>query len=80
MKRKFPKIFTSFILISSLTLSLLMSGCQDNSTSLTTMKLNEVVRSIFYAPLYVAINEGLFEKEGLKIDLSTGQGADTHIT
>lgn len=76
MKRKFPKIFTSFILISSLTLSLLMSGCQDNSTSLTTMKLNEVVRSIFYAPLYVAINEGLFEKEGLKIDLSTGQGAD----
>ena len=34
------------------------------------------VRSVFYAPMYVAINEGFFEEEGIKIDLSTGQGAD----
>nr|WP_294160930.1 ABC transporter substrate-binding protein [uncultured Clostridium sp.] len=26
--------------------------------------------------MYVAINEGFFEEEGLSIDLSTGQGAD----
>ncbi|WP_300869650.1 ABC transporter substrate-binding protein, partial [uncultured Clostridium sp.] len=32
--------------------------------------------SVFYAPMYVAISEGFFEEEGLKIDLSTGQGAD----
>ncbi|MDZ5034881.1 ABC transporter substrate-binding protein, partial [Clostridium perfringens] len=43
---------------------------------LTKVRLNEVVRSVFYAPMYVAINEGFFEEEGLVIDLSTGQGAD----
>ena len=46
------------------------------STNLKTIRLNEVVRSVFYAPMYVAINEGFFEEEGLSIDLSTGQGAD----
>ena len=40
------------------------------------IRLNEVVRSIFYAPMYVAINKGFFEEEGLSIELSTGQGAD----
>ena len=58
-------------------------GCQktvtkdDGDGELQTVKLNEVVRSVFYAPMYVAITEGFFEEEGLKIDLSTGQGADT---
>lgn len=58
-------------------------GCQNGSTQtsknsgeLITVRLNEVVRSVFYAPMYVAINEGFFEEEGIKIDLSTGQGAD----
>ncbi|KPU42227.1 NMT1/THI5 like protein [Oxobacter pfennigii] len=43
---------------------------------LTKIRLNEVVRSIFYAPMYAAINEGFFEEEGFEIELSTGQGAD----
>ena len=48
----------------------------DDENKLTKVKLNEVVRSVFYAPMYVAINEGFFEEEGIEIDLSTGQGAD----
>lgn len=48
----------------------------DDENKLTKVRLNEVVRSVFYAPMYVAINEGFFEDEGLEIDLSTGQGAD----
>lgn len=40
------------------------------------VRLNEVVRSIFYAPMYAAISEGFFEEEGIEIELSTGQGAD----
>lgn len=57
-------------------------GCQktvtkdDGDGELQTVKLNEVVRSVFYAPMYVAITEGFFEDEGIEIDLSTGQGAD----
>jgi len=53
------------------------SGCSKKSdTKLTKVKLNEVVRSVFYAPMYAAINQGFFKEEGISIDLSTGQGAD----
>ncbi len=47
---------------------------------LLTIKVSEVTRSIFYAPQYVAILEGYFEKEGLDIELTTGSGADTVMT
>ncbi|HBK60671.1 MAG TPA: hypothetical protein DDZ84_07760 [Firmicutes bacterium] len=42
----------------------------------TLVRLSEVVRSIFYAPQYVALARGFFEDEGLRIDLSTAWGAD----
>lgn len=38
--------------------------------------LNEVAHSIFYAPQYVAIEEGYFEEEGLDLTFVTGFGAD----
>lgn len=40
------------------------------------IRLSEVVRSVFYAPQYVAIEKGFFAEEGLEIDLSTAWGAD----
>ena len=40
------------------------------------IQLNEVVRSVFYAPLYAAVTEGFFQEEGLEIEITTGQGAD----
>jgi NitT/TauT family transport system substrate-binding protein len=52
------------------------SGSDSSKTSLKKVRLNEVVRSVFYAPMYAAINQGYFKEEGLDIDLSTGQGAD----
>lgn len=54
--------------------ALLGTGCQ--SDELTEVNLCEVAHTIFYAPQYVAINEGFFEEEGLNIVLATGQGAD----
>jgi len=36
--------------------------------------LNEVAHSIFYAPMYVAIEEGYFEEEGIDLELVTGFG------
>nr|WP_242846746.1 ABC transporter substrate-binding protein [Clostridium homopropionicum] len=58
--------------------SIFLVGCgeKENTTTLQKVKLNEVVRSVFYAPMYVALNEGFFKDEGLDIELSTGQGAD----
>lgn len=41
---------------------------------LTQVTLNEVAHSIFYAPMYVAIEEGYFEEEGIDLDLVCGFG------
>lgn len=78
MKKKLINISSMILLFSMVTL--LFSGCKSTSNGLTKVRLNEVVRSVFYAPMYVAINEGFFKDEGLDIDLSTGQGADATIT
>lgn len=61
----------------------LIGGCSQKETKpadLTPVNLVEVVRSIFYAPQYVAISQGFFEDEGLVIKLSTAQGADKVMT
>lgn len=52
----------------------------DNEEQLKTIRVNEVTRSVFYAPQYVAINNGYIEENGMKIELSTGQGADAVMT
>ena len=46
----------------------------------TTIQVNEVTRSVFYAPQYLAIENGYFEEEGLELELTTGQGADKVMT
>ncbi len=75
------------LLSISLTLILILIltvGCGSNNTNsakeLTKVRLSEVVHSIFYAPMYVAINKGFFREEGLDIELSTAQGADKVMT
>lgn len=52
----------------------------NNKTGMTTIKLNEVTRSVFYSPQYVAISNGYFEEENLNIEITTGQGADKVMT
>ena len=53
---------------------------KENNTELQTIQLNEVTRSVFYAPQYIAISNGFFEDEGLKLEITTGQGADKVMT
>ena len=40
------------------------------------IRYNEVVRSILYAPHYVAMTKGYFEEAGLDLTLTTAQGGD----
>ena len=62
-------------------LILLFSGCnRTNDGDLTTIRVSEVTRSVFYAPKYVAIELGFFADEGIHIDLITSDGADRVMT
>lgn len=71
MKKKLCVFLTALLTLTSL------AGCSSTKDkSLVKVKLNEVVRSVFYAPMYAAISQGFFKEEGIEIDLSTGQGAD----
>lgn len=47
---------------------------------LVEVTLNEVAHSIFYAPMYAAIEEGYFEEEGIDLTLVCGFGADKTMT
>lgn len=58
----------------------LLKNRNNDKTGLTTIKLNEVTRSVFYSPQYIAIANGYFEEEGLDIEITTGQGADKVMT
>ena len=65
------------VILSILTLlAFTMGGCTKKQENLTTVTLNEVAHSIFYAPQYVAIELGYFEEEGIDLELVTGFGAD----
>ena len=44
--------------------------------TLTKITLNEVAHSIFYAPMYAAIENNYFKEEGIDLELVTGFGAD----
>lgn len=73
MKRKLISI------IAVIAMMILTTGCKGND-GLIEVELNEVAHSIFYAPMYVAIEEGYFKDEGLKVNLVNGLGADKTMT
>nr|WP_188038209.1 ABC transporter substrate-binding protein [Heliobacterium chlorum] len=81
------KLFLS----SLLTTALLLSGCsfgKDSPTGSTSsepgktkkVRLTEVVHSVFYAPLYVALNQGYFQQENLDVEKTTAWGGDKAMT
>lgn len=79
---KFKKAGAFFATIC-LSISMLAScGSTENAkdANLTKVVLNEVAHSIFYAPMYVAIEEGYFEENGIDLTLVTGFGADKTMT
>lgn len=75
----------SFLLLFTLLLTA-VTGCGSTAAKDSPdvpkekVVLNEVAHSIFYAPMYVAIEEGYFQEEGLEVELVTGFGADKTMT
>ena len=55
-------------------------ACAKKDTGLKKIVLNEVTRSVFYAPLYAAVSRGFFEEEGLELEIVTGGGSDASMT
>lgn len=63
--------------VTALALCLIGAGCGAQSDDgIDTVRVCEVTHSVFYAPQYVAMQLGLFEKYGIKVELTTGEGAD----
>lgn len=79
-KRKILLLLIIVFIAIALTIVIIKSQKGNNQNSLKTINVSEVTRSVFYAPQYVAINNGYFEEKGLEIELSTGQGADAVMT
>lgn len=77
MKKSKTKIVFYIICISLL--SFILCSCSNNDTN-KRVKLNEVTRSIFYCPQYLAIELGYFKEENISIDLTTSNGSDKTMT
>ena len=78
MKRK---IIITIIIVAILSIiGIVVNRNKNQEQELATIKVNEVTRSVFYAPQYVAINNGYFKEAGMNIELTTGQGADSVMT
>ena len=72
------KLTVCILLLSVICACFALSGCDEEDGN--TIRLTEVTHSVFYAPLYVAMEGGYFEEENIKIELSNGGGADSCMT
>ncbi len=69
------------LLLSAIMVFSLFTGCaKQKEETLTPVRLNEVVHSVFYAPQYVAQELGFFKEQGLDVTVTIGQGADKSMT
>ena len=80
MKKIIIAILIILVIVGGIIGYVLVRNRESNNTGMTTIRLNEVTRSVFYAPQYVAIANGYFTEENLDIEITTGQGADKVMT
>lgn len=74
MKKIISLILASCFMVFSCT------ACKPVNNGKTLVRVNEVTHSIFYAPFYVAIENGYFSELGIEIELTNGGGADKSMT
>lgn len=80
MKKKTIIYIVIFLVILAIAIGILVSKRQDKTNQAKVIQVSEVTRSVFYAPQYVAIQNGYFDKHNLQVELTTGQGADAVMT
>lgn len=80
MKNKRWISLAAAVVLAVTALPIAVFAGEKEEKELTRVTLNEVAHSIFYAPQYVAIEEGYFAEEGLDLTLVTGFGADKTMT
>lgn len=71
------KIFYTFLLFFILIMGLIIFlPKKEDNKNLKTVKMSEVTHSIFYTPLYVAIENDYFKEENINLELILTPGAD----
>ena len=78
--KKYLIILLIIIIVAAGITTYIILNKNTETHGLQKIRVNEVTRSVFYAPQYVAIANGYFAQEGLEIELTTGQGADKVMT
>lgn len=76
MKKRLIITGVILLLIGVITALTMTFSTPKEDDNLTTINLAEVSHTIFYAPQYVAIQNGYFEEEGMEINLILTPGAD----
>jgi NitT/TauT family transport system substrate-binding protein len=76
VKNKILKTLIGIIIILILFISIIKLNKKEDTGDLKTIRLAEVTHSVFYAPLYVAIEQGYFKDNGINIELILTSGAD----
>lgn len=71
MKKWFAVLLLAFLIFP-------LAACSKDEVQ--KIRVAEVTHSIFYAPLYVALEKGIFEKEGLEVELILTPGGDKVMT
>ena len=56
-----------------------LASCSEKA-EVIDVSVGEVTRSVFYAPLYAAVEKGFFEEQGLHVEITTIPGGDKTMT
>ncbi len=67
------------VVMSLFSVCFTLTACGKDKDS-NVVRVSEVTHSLFYAPLYIAMNNGYFEDEGIKIELTNAGGSDAVTT